>query len=168
MRRRFMWLCVGKGYNKAAAAVALHFVTFTKKTLGLWPTSSRAGIMLLVSNAAIAVLLIILVKFILTVTVIISMSESVPRANKATINLMTSCTFLIHHAVWYCYRLRKGVVKKRSYTVKGPAVIYLSPSLSPYFSISLSPTSFWCETDRAWSTATRCQVPANGINMVDG
>lgn len=30
-----MWLCVGKGYNKAAVAVALHFVTFTKKVLGL-------------------------------------------------------------------------------------------------------------------------------------
>lgn len=52
--------------NKTAAAVALHFVTFTKKALGLWPTSSSAGLALLVSNAAIMVA--VLSSFILAIT----------------------------------------------------------------------------------------------------
>lgn len=60
----------------------------------------------------------------------------------------------------------------RIHTVKGPAIIYPSPSLTFYFSISLILPSFlasiWWETDRAWSTATHCQVPANGINRIDG
>ena len=158
-----------KGYNKAAAAVGLHFVPFTKKALGLWPTSSRTGIMLLVSNAAIMVVFIILVNFILTVFVVTFMSKILPRDYWAPINILT-----VYARCWFACcitlfdRFRSGVLKKRRYTVKGPAVIYLSPSLSPYFSISLSPTSFWCETDRASSTAARCQAPANGINMVDG
>lgn len=71
-----MWPCVGKGYNKTAAVVALHFVNFTKKVLGLWPTSNRNRIMLRLFNASIMVL-IILVKFCLTPIVIIFKSEIV-------------------------------------------------------------------------------------------
>lgn len=71
-----MWLCMGKGYNKTAAVVALHFVNFTKRVLGLWLTLSRNRIMLRVFNASIMVL-ILLVKFSLTAIVIIFKSELV-------------------------------------------------------------------------------------------
>lgn len=58
-----------------------------------------------------------------------------------------------------------GVSPSRNHTIKGPAVIYLSLSLFP-------PLSFPAASDvkliKARSVATLRQVPANGINMVDG
>lgn len=61
-----------------------------------------------------------------------------------------------------------GVSPSWNHTVKGPAVIYLSPSLSPtvfFFHLSF-PAASDVKLIKAWST--RRQVPANGINMVDG
>ncbi len=133
MRRRFMWLCVGKGYNKAAAAVILHFVTFTKEALGLWPTSSRAGIMLLVSHAAIMVAVIIPVNFAPTAIVIILMSDDFLRM------LLIP---MLHHAFWYCYCLRRvlktrGVIQQKEQPLFASLRLFLP--LSPF--LFLSPAS---------------------------
>lgn len=139
MRRRFMGMCVGKGYNKAAAAVALHFVTSTKKALRLWPTSSRAVIMLLVSNAAIIVVVIILVDFILTV-----MREILPQDYEATISIMTVyayCWFPCH-AVSCCLILLwlgEGCVKEEgSYSKRISRCLPLPLPISPSRFLSLA------------------------------
>lgn len=138
MRRRFMWQYVGKGYKKAAAAVTLYFVTFTKKALGFRPTSCKDKIMLLASNAPIMAIVIIHVNFILAVIVTMFMWNLVP----ALLYYYSSYKRFSHvkpyHAILSCYHLKKGgggvgVKEEELYSKRSSRYLPLSVSFSLFF-----------------------------------
>lgn len=134
-----------------------------KQALGLWPTSGSAGLELLVSNAAIMVA--VLPSFILAVTAITLMSEILHWVYWAHINL--DCLGTLLKSIPVLDLLWRSFSRERLAHWKDQP-LFTSVHLLLRIASSLFPSCHWCETDKAWSTATHCQVLANGINSADG